>query len=325
MANPKHEALLRGDSMTWNQWRLERPDIRPDLRGLSWPGCDLNLYNLSFSDLRGATLYGGSFSHSFFEGTDLEEANLNSTYLFSGNFEGANLKRADLSAANLMRAVLTDSDISGVKLVETVFGGTNLRNASGLDNCEFLGPCTLDLRTISLSWPLPLSFLRGCGLPDVFIEYIPSFLEQPIQFYSCFISYSTKDQEFAEYLYADLQNKEIRCWFAPEDLKIGDKFRQRIDESIRLHDKLLLILSAESIASPWVEQEVEAALEREHKETRSVLFPISIDDAVWNSDRAWAASLRRMRHIGDFKDWSNYDSYKRSFERLLRDLKAYKS
>jgi uncharacterized protein YjbI with pentapeptide repeats len=54
-----------------------------------------------------------------------------------------------------------------------------------------------------------------------------------IQFYSCFISYSTQDQEFAQRLHADLQAKNLRCWFAPEDLKIGDRFQGRIEESIR--------------------------------------------------------------------------------------------
>jgi hypothetical protein len=47
---------------------------------------------------------------------------------------------------------------------------------------------------------------------------------------------ATKDKDFAERLYADLQAKGVRCWFAPEDLEIGDKFRMRIDESIRIHD-----------------------------------------------------------------------------------------
>ena len=42
-----------------------------------------------------------------------------------------------------------------------------------------------------------------------------------IEFYSCFISYASRDQEFAERLYADLQSKGVRCWFAPEDMKNG--------------------------------------------------------------------------------------------------------
>jgi hypothetical protein len=65
-----------------------------------------------------------------------------------------------------------------------------------------------------------------------------------------------------------MRSKGVRCWFAPEDIKIGDKFRQWIDEAIRIHDKLLLILSKESIASFWMEEEVESALEKERKRKR---------------------------------------------------------
>ena len=39
----------------------------------------------------------------------------------------------------------------------------------------------------------------------------------PIEFYSCFISYSSKDEEFAKRLHADLQSNGVRCWFAPEE------------------------------------------------------------------------------------------------------------
>jgi hypothetical protein len=34
-------------------------------------------------------------------------------------------------------------------------------------------------------------------------------------------------QALAERLYADLPNKGVRCWYAPEDMKIGDAFRSR--------------------------------------------------------------------------------------------------
>jgi hypothetical protein len=65
---------------------------------------------------------------------------------------------------------------------------------------------------------------------------------RPIEYYSCFISYSTKDQEFADRLYADLQAKGERYWFAPHDIQGGRKIHEQIDDAIRLHDKLLLIL-----------------------------------------------------------------------------------
>src|SRR5262249_3516431 len=145
---------------------------------------------------------------------------------------------------------------------------------------------------------------------------------QPIQFYSCFISYSFKDQEFAERLHADLQNQGVRCWLATEDLKIGDRFRQTIDEAIRRHDRLLLILSTNSVNSDWVRDEVESGLERERLEKRSVLFPVSLDDAIENTTQAWASSIRQQLHIGNFINWKDHDSYKKGFDRLLRDLKA---
>ena len=68
---------------------------------------------------------------------------------------------------------------------------------------------------------------------------------------------------------------------------------------------------------------MEAALEKERKQgAKLVLFPIRLDDAVMDTDQAWAASLRRARHIGDFTNWKDHDAFRRGFERLLRDLKS---
>jgi hypothetical protein len=47
-----------------------------------------------------------------------------------------------------------------------------------------------------------------------------------------------------------------------------------------------LVLSKDSIASPWVEKEVETAFERERREKRLGLFPIRLDDAVMKTDEA---------------------------------------
>jgi len=149
-----------------------------------------------------------------------------------------------------------------------------------------------------------------------------SLVVEPIEYYSCFISYSKSDQEFADLLHSQLQGKGARVWLATENLKIGDRFRAKIDEAIRLYDKLLLVLSKNSVMSPWVGAEVEAAFEKERKQKRSVLFPIRLDDSVMDTEEAWAAGIRRTRHIGDFRNWKDHDEYQRAFERLMRDLKA---
>ncbi len=85
----------------------------------------------------------------------------------------------------------------------------------------------------------------------------PSQQGQPAgPLFTCFISYSSRDQTFAEQLHADLERRGVQCWFAPHDMKIGDKIRQRIEDSIQEHDKLLLVLSEHSVESAWVESEV---------------------------------------------------------------------
>ena len=274
-----------------------------------------------------AELTGANLSMAELTGADLCRANLARARLIGANLlgaklAGANLQGARLAVTHLLLADLRRTDLRGAHLYHTAFGATNLSDAVGLESCVHHGPSFLDHQTLELSGPLPLAFLRGCGLPDALIEYLPSLLNQPIQFYACFISYSAKDQAFAERLHADLQNKGVRCWFAPEDLKIGDKIRERIDESIRIYDKLLLILSEHSMASQWVEGEVETALRKEREQNRLVLFPIRLDDAVMKVEAGWPALIRNTRHIGDFSGWKDHDRYQAAFTRLLRDLKA---
>src|SRR6266567_2806283 len=115
--------------------------------------------------------------------------------------------------ADLRGAVLVGANLRQADLTETVFGDTNLRDTQGLDTCIHRGPSTLDHRTIAKSGQLPLSFIRGCGLPDKLIDYLPSLLlNDPIRFYSCFISYNHSDKSFARRLHDTLQGRGIRCW-----------------------------------------------------------------------------------------------------------------
>ncbi|MDQ5853656.1 MAG: toll/interleukin-1 receptor domain-containing protein, partial [Chloroflexota bacterium] len=123
-------------------------------------------------------------------------------------------------------------------------------------------------------------------------------------------------------LYADLQSNNVRCWLAPEDLKSGANIRVGMDQAIRLHDKLLLVLSKTSTTSAWVEQEVETALARERREKRRVLIPVRLDDAVMKRARGWPALIRTTRNVGDFRRWKNHDDYQQALQQLLRDLKA---
>ncbi len=241
---------------------------------------------------------------------------------------GANLTDADLSGAYLAGvdfngAIFSATNLTRATVGFTVFGNVDLSSVKGLDSISHEFPSSIGIDTIYRSnGNIPEVFLKGAGVPDSFIEYIRSLAGKPTEYYSCFISYSNRDEPFARQLYADLQNNNVRCWFAPEDLKIGDKFRLRIDESIRIHDKLLLVLSEASLASTWVSYEVEKALNKEPEGIPNVLFPIRLDKAILTCETDWAKDIRSSRHIGDFEHWKDHDAYQMAFERPLRDLKA---
>ena len=62
-----------------------------------------------------------------------------------------------------------------------------------------------------------------------------------------------------------------------------------------------------------------AGFEEERKRGEEVLFPVRLDDAVITTNEACASKLR-ARLIGDFTRWKDHDTYKQSFERVVRDL-----
>jgi hypothetical protein len=334
MANPEHLKILKQGAKAWNEWRSEHRDIHPDLisadlMGAKLRGVDLSVANLTFAKLGGADLSLADFNSAqliFAElSANLSHAHFDYTDLYHADLSNANLNHAYLFDINLSRANLSGADFTDVRLAQATFADNDLSEVKGLETVIYVAPCSIGVDTLYKSaGKIPEAFLRGCGVPEPFIVQIPALIAsmQPIQFYSCFISYSSKDHPFAERLHADLQSKGVRCWFAPEDLKIGAEIRIGIDESIRVHDKLLLVLSDTSVKSQWVQQEVETALAKEREQGRTVLFPIRLDDTVMQVSTGWPAYLKNTRNIGDFTRWKDHDSYQKAFERLLHDLKA---
>src|SRR5258708_16576728 len=351
MANPEHLAKLKKGTKAWIKWMRKHEAAVCNLTGSSLTnsrpigadlyGADLIDWILPGLDLRdadfsGAILTRANLSDSILIGADLVGADLRGADLSRSNLDGADLRYANLSHSNLAYARLTGVNLGYVDLDNanmtlaligsTIFGENDLSRVKGLETVKHERQSTIGIDTIYRSkGNIPEIFLRGCGVPDDFVTYMRSLVANPVEFYSCFISYSSKDDAFSKELHANLQAQHVRCWFAPEDLKIGDPFQERIEESIRLYDKLLVVLSEKSVESRWVEREVQAAFEKERRQGSTVLFPVRLDDAVMDCPRAWAADIRRTRHIGDFCKWKDHDSFQKSLDRLLRDLKSQSS
>jgi TIR domain/Pentapeptide repeats (8 copies) len=310
--------------------------FRAKLFGANLTNADLNRAVLVGAHLKNATLahaniHGARLRLADLGGADLRHADLGEADFGEANLAGANLSSSKLNLASFRGAILGGSEFSQALPGWTSFLNTDLREVKGLETLRHQGPSYIGIDTIYRSGgKIPEIFLRGAGVPENFIVYMKSLAGSGIEFYSCFISYSTKDQEFAERLHADLQANNVRCWFAPHDMAGGRKIHEQIDEAIRLHDKLLLILSPDSIKSAWVETEIAKARKRELRDERRVLFPVRLVDFKALQD--WECfdadtgkdSAREVREffIPDFSDWKNHDSYQKALKGLLKDLKA---
>jgi hypothetical protein len=366
MANPEHLNILKRGVLVWNKWREKNPDIQPDLsravlsrrrltkvritrdgydiyywvnfKNVDLYGADLGGAFLAFADLAQANLAKANLTKADLWRADLEKVNLNSSTLFEANLKKASLEKADLSEAKLAgadfsQAILAGADFSYARVHGTVFGNNDLSVVEGLDSVKHDGPSIIGIDTLYKSrGSIPEIFLRGCGIPDDLITFIPSHfgIQQAIQFYSCFISYSTKDDEFARRLYSRMRDEKLRVWFAPEEMKGGQKLHEQIERAIQVHDRLLLILSEQSMQSEWVMTEIRRARKTEIEEGRRKLFPIAIVDfekiRVWNcfdsdSGKDLAREVREY-YILDFSNWKDHDAFEASFDRLLRDLRA---
>ncbi len=96
MADADQVQLLRSGAATWNDWRRQHPETKPDLVGAQLRGLDLSSADLSDADLG--------------------QADLRATVL-----RGAVLVRARLDGANLFKAALDGADLDGAFLLDVQF------------------------------------------------------------------------------------------------------------------------------------------------------------------------------------------------------------
>lgn len=344
MANPEHLEILSQGIRVWNKWRAKNADVTPD-----FSEANLELFNLDgVFDLKSRAYVGANLSGANLSGAQLYRVTLSKANLSKANLKNANvvdarlwkvdLSMADLTGANLRGTKFNDVELAGANLSYTHMAytqmiRTDLSMVIGLDTVRHNASSSIDIDSLYKSGGnIPEAFLQGIGVPDKLITYLPSLIsaEQAIQFYSCFISYSTKDEAFARRLHSRMRDEKLRVWFAPEDVKGGEKLYEQIERAIQVHDRLLIVLSESSLQSKWVMTEIRRARKVELAENRRKMFPIRLVD--FNTLQSWecfdadtgedlAAEVRQY-FIPDFSNWKDHDSFENAFNRLLRDLKA---
>ncbi|MBL7164266.1 MAG: toll/interleukin-1 receptor domain-containing protein [Anaerolineales bacterium] len=314
-----HVNFSNVDLKNTNLWKANL--LRADLRGANLSGAHLSFGQFIRSDFSRAHLSGANLTGADLSGSILSHADLTNALLIGSDLRNADLRDANLAHAKMSLSILIHTNLNKANITQAMFrnvviGDIDLRNVIGLDKVQHSGPSYISIDTIFRSnGQIPRDFLLGCGLSDLQIKTVMGAEKSN----RCFISHDHRDEAFAIKIQNDLRKSGVPCWFAREDMGVGDPIRETIDINIWSCEKLLVILSKNSVDSEWVGHEVEVALEAE-KERGTMVFPIRLDDAVDGIKVGWAAKIRRERNIGDFSKWHDPLDYQQAFDRILRDL-----
>jgi len=113
----EHKQILESGVENFNNWRLDNPDVVPNLMA-----ADLSEMDLTDVNLEGAKLIG----------VNLSEADLTNANLSGAQMQGANLKEANIKGTSFIGA-----DLRGAVLSEATISKANFKGAQANRNTQF--------------------------------------------------------------------------------------------------------------------------------------------------------------------------------------------
>ena len=311
-----------------------------DLVGTSLQGAHLSSCNLKDAHLAGAYLAGADLRGADFSGAklfrahcggadfrfaDLSNADLSGSYLGGANFEGATMSGARLLGTNFFGANLSGADLHGTIMGRTILGNLDLGGVLGLETVSHSSPSTIGVDTCFRSrGPISGDFLRGTGIPEVFLNYLDS-LGKDSSLTTVLVYCSAADDAFVQKLRDRLESDGIRCWTSP--WKHDDSLRASVFRSeVLLYTKLVLILSESSVGSPWLGSLVTETFARDsngdglYAADRSSIIPVHLDDSLSRVNQDWANLLPSGGGI-EFRDLETPAAIEAAFTALILEIR----
>jgi hypothetical protein len=125
-----------------------------------------------------------------------------------------------------------------------------------------------------------------------------------------FISHSTRDKPFVRKLAADLVASGVKVWLDEQQILVGDSIPEKIAQGLAESDFFLLVVSANSVNSAWVQKELSSALVHEIERRKVTVLPIKLD----------GVDMPNTIHDKLYADFSR--SYEDGLSKLLQSIRA---
>ncbi len=136
-------------------------------------------------------------------------------------------------------------------------------------------------RDIILESEGPLPFELGKADQGVKIRYQHHILKRltPDRPLRVFLSHNYQDREYVETRIREpLSFRHVDTWYSEADIIPGDDYVRKIQDGLLKCDWMLVVLTAQAVASDWVRAEVNTALK--DPRFRGRIVPVRVDDVV---------------------------------------------
>lgn len=133
----EHLAKLMEGAESWNKWRADNKDIRPNLKG-----ANLNEMNLESTNLVGADLEQARLCKANLRSADCYHANFKDAILHQADLSGADIRGVNFEGADLMLANLRDATAINTSFKNAHVNQTNIKGAN-LMTADFDGACVI--------------------------------------------------------------------------------------------------------------------------------------------------------------------------------------
>ena len=128
--------------------------------------------------------------------------------------------------------------------------------------------------------------------------------------YDVFISYSSKDKHVVDALCHYLEEKQIRCWYAPRNILAGQHYADAIVNAIQNVKIFVVVCSKNSLGSKYVSKETTVA-----EDSEKIIIPFKIEDCS-------IVGTGLQLHLSD-KQWIDaFPEPNEAFEELTETINA---
>jgi len=130
------------------------------------------------------------------------------------------------------------------------------------------------------------------------------------RYHGLFLSHTSDDKPFVRRVRDDLSARGVPIWLDEAEIQIGDSLTRKIAEGLAHSRFIAVFLSPKSVEAPWVQKELEIAINREIKGGQVVVLPLMIDKC----------ELPSFLEGKLYADFTSEAYYQQTLEKLLRRL-----